>query len=136
MVLSRKEREVDRVAVIEVGCAVILRDGKLLVAQRNEGDTCGGYWEFPGGKKEAGESLEECLVREVREELAVEIRPRKLICRHDASARKERWRFSFIFATGSAANRSASIARTRGGYRAPDSGNSNSRRETTVFSGS
>lgn len=70
-------------AVIEVGCAVILRDGKLLVAQRNEGDTCGGYWEFPGGKKEAGESLEECLVREVREELAVEIRPRKLICRHD-----------------------------------------------------
>ena len=41
--------------VIEVGCAMIIKDGKLLAAQRNPGDTFGGFWEFPGGKKEDGD---------------------------------------------------------------------------------
>ena len=70
--------------IIEVGCAVIIRDGKLLIAQRKSDDTYGGFWEFPGGKREPGETLEACLVREVREELGIEIRPREFMCRHDS----------------------------------------------------
>lgn len=55
---------------LEVTCAVILRHGKLLLAQR----AGGGLWELPGGKLEPGESLRDCLVRELREELAVTAR--------------------------------------------------------------
>lgn len=69
---------------IEVGCAVIIKDGKLLIAQRKLGDTYGGYWEFPGGKREPDEDIETCLVREVREELGIEIRPGKFLDRHDS----------------------------------------------------
>jgi 8-oxo-dGTP diphosphatase len=59
--------------VIEVSAALIFRDGKLLIAQRHAKADLGGLWEFPGGKREAGETFEECLVREIREELGVEI---------------------------------------------------------------
>lgn len=69
---------------IEVGCAVIIRDKKLLIAQRKFTDACGGLWEFPGGKREANESMEACLAREVREELGIEVRPREFMCRHDS----------------------------------------------------
>jgi 8-oxo-dGTP diphosphatase len=58
---------------IEAAAALIFRDGKLLIAQRHAGAHLGGLWEFPGGKREAGETFEECLVREIREELDVEI---------------------------------------------------------------
>jgi 8-oxo-dGTP diphosphatase len=59
--------------VIEVSAALIFRDGKLLITQRHAGAHLGGLWEFPGGKREAGETFEQCLVREIREELGVEI---------------------------------------------------------------
>lgn len=50
--------------------AGILRDGnKILIAQRSMSSSVGGKWEFPGGKKESGENIEECLVREIKEEL-------------------------------------------------------------------
>ncbi len=65
---------------MDVGCALIVRGEELLIAQRKPGSNLAGYWEFPGGKREKDESLEECLVREVWEELGVSIRPRKLIC--------------------------------------------------------
>jgi 8-oxo-dGTP diphosphatase len=52
-----------------VTAAVIERDGLLLVARRLEDTHMGGYWEFPGGKCEAGESAEACLARELFEEL-------------------------------------------------------------------
>jgi mutator protein MutT len=58
---------------IEVSAALIFRDGKLLITQRHAGSHLGGLWEFPGGKREAGETFEQCLVREIREELGVEI---------------------------------------------------------------
>ena len=58
---------------IEVSAALIFRDGKLLIAQRHADSHLGGLWEFPGGKREAGETFEQCLVREIREELGVEI---------------------------------------------------------------
>jgi A/G-specific adenine glycosylase len=58
----------------DVAAAVTTRaDGRVLVAQRNADDMLGGLWEFPGGQREGGETLPECLAREMREELGVEI---------------------------------------------------------------
>lgn len=64
---------VDPVPVLEVAAAIIEKEGKYLIARRCAGDHLGGLWEFPGGKREPGETLEECLKREIREELDVEI---------------------------------------------------------------
>ncbi len=56
-------------------CAGLIRDqaGRLLIAQRPLEGLLGGLWEFPGGKREANESLQDCLARELREELAIEV---------------------------------------------------------------
>ena len=55
--------------------AAIIRDGdKILICQRSADDECALLWEFPGGKREIGESLEECLIREIREELELDIK--------------------------------------------------------------
>jgi len=54
-----------------VTAAVVERDGRVLITRRLEGTHLAGLWEFPGGKCEAGESLPDCLVREIREELGV-----------------------------------------------------------------
>lgn len=59
--------------VIEVASGLIHRDGRYLIARRKAGVHLAGYWEFPGGKREAGETLEECLQRELREELNVRV---------------------------------------------------------------
>ncbi len=59
---------------LEVVGAVVRRDGRFLLGQRPEGKSQAGRWEFVGGKVEAGETLEEALARECREELALEIR--------------------------------------------------------------
>ncbi len=53
--------------------AVIERGGKLLITRRPEGSHLAGLWEFPGGKPHPGESLEEALRREIREELDAEV---------------------------------------------------------------
>ena len=59
---------------VEVAAAVLQRaDGSFLLAQRPEGKIWAGYWEFPGGKLEAGETAREALVRELREELGIEV---------------------------------------------------------------
>ena len=58
---------------VEVSAALIFLHGKLLITQRHAKSHLGGLWEFPGGKREAGESFEECLIREIREELGIEI---------------------------------------------------------------
>jgi 8-oxo-dGTP diphosphatase len=55
--------------VIEVVCAVIVEDGRVLLCQRPEGAHLAGLWEFPGGKVEEGEARSAALVREIREEL-------------------------------------------------------------------
>jgi 8-oxo-dGTP diphosphatase len=59
---------------IVVTAAVIDRDNQFLVTRRQKGVHLEGVWEFPGGKCEAGESLEACLARELRDELDVEAR--------------------------------------------------------------
>ncbi len=65
--------------VIEVAAALVFRSGKLLITQRHPEAHLGGLWEFPGGKREPNESFENCLVRELREELAIDVIPRELI---------------------------------------------------------
>jgi len=59
--------------VIEVAVGLIHRDGRYLIARRKPGVHLAGFWEFPGGKREIGESLMECLQRELFEELSVRI---------------------------------------------------------------
>ncbi len=59
--------------VLVVACALIDADGRVLLAQRPEGKSLAGLWEFPGGKVEAGENPEETLIRELREELGIEV---------------------------------------------------------------
>ena len=58
---------------LRVCCAVIERGGKLLAARRPQGRQLAGKWEFPGGKVERSETDEQCLVREVFEELGVRV---------------------------------------------------------------
>ena len=70
--MGREEEEID---VTEVAAAVIERpDGTFLLAQRPAGKPYPGYWEFPGGKIEAGEDARAALTRELREELGIEVR--------------------------------------------------------------
>lgn len=60
--------------MIEVACGIILSKGRILAVERGAGMRHAGKWEFPGGKIEAGETPEECLVRELWEELAISVR--------------------------------------------------------------
>jgi 8-oxo-dGTP diphosphatase len=64
---------------IEVAAGLVFRDGKLLITQRPAGSHLGGLWEFPGGKREANETIEECLRRELREEVCIDVTVRELI---------------------------------------------------------
>nr|NQU90137.1 8-oxo-dGTP diphosphatase MutT [Bacteroidota bacterium] len=60
--------------MIDVTCAIIEKEGKILAARRAHGQHLAGMWEFPGGKIEPGETAEECIVREIMEELNILIR--------------------------------------------------------------
>ena len=57
--------------VLNVVAGIIWRDGNYLAVERPEGSNMAGWWEFPGGKIEPGESREDALVRELREELGI-----------------------------------------------------------------
>ena len=59
------------VPVKRVAAAIIVEEGKVLLTRRAPGERLAGMWEFPGGKLEAGESAEECLRRELHEELSI-----------------------------------------------------------------
>jgi mutator protein MutT len=60
---------------VDAAIAIVLRNDRLLICQRKQDDTFGGYWEFPGGKQECDETLHQCLARELREELAITADP-------------------------------------------------------------
>jgi 8-oxo-dGTP diphosphatase len=62
-----------RPIVLVAAVALVNRDGKVLVARRPPGRPLAGLWEFPGGKVEAGEEPETALIREILEELGIEI---------------------------------------------------------------
>jgi mutator protein MutT len=60
---------------IEVAIAILFRDRRLLIARRPRGKHLAGLWEFPGGKRKPDESIEQCLIRELREEVGLTVRP-------------------------------------------------------------
>ncbi|MGH7880595.1 MAG: (deoxy)nucleoside triphosphate pyrophosphohydrolase [Candidatus Binataceae bacterium] len=60
--------------VLVAACALIDTDGRVLIAQRPAGKPMTGLWEFPGGKVETGERLEQSLIRELKEELRIDVR--------------------------------------------------------------
>src|SRR5436190_1513793 len=66
-------------SVIEVSAGLVFRHGKLLITQRHTAAHLGGLWEFPGGKREGAETFQECLVRELREELGIEVEVGELL---------------------------------------------------------
>ena len=65
---------------LRVTAAVIENDGKVLIAKRKKGWRFAGKWEFPGGKIEPNETPEECLRRELREELDIETKIGDFFC--------------------------------------------------------
>jgi 8-oxo-dGTP diphosphatase len=60
--------------VFVVACALVDADNRVLLAQRPEGKPMAGLWEFPGGKMEPGEKPEQTLIRELREELSIDVK--------------------------------------------------------------
>jgi len=80
---------------IDVTAGLVFRDGKLLITQRKPDSHLGGLWEFPGGKIEPGESFEDALVRELDEELGIEVGVGALIedITHDYPEKSVRLKF-------------------------------------------
>lgn len=62
-----------KTSLVVAAAALVDRDGRLLVQQRPEGLSMAGLWEFPGGKLEPGETPEQALIRELGEELAIDV---------------------------------------------------------------
>ena len=71
-----------------VACALLDADKRVLIAQRPQGKALAGLWEFPGGKVEAGETPKQALVRELREELAIEAVVGPEIARYEQATRR------------------------------------------------
>jgi len=80
---------------VEVAAGLVFRDGKLLITRRSAGAHLAGLWEFPGGKRESGETFEQCLHRELREELGIEVQVVALLedIVHDYPGRSVRLKF-------------------------------------------
>ena len=66
-------------AIIDVAAGLVFRDGKLLITKRYDDAHLGGMWEFPGGKRERDETFEQCVTRELREELGIEVTVGELV---------------------------------------------------------
>ena len=82
-------------AAIQVAAGLVFRNGKLLITLRHDDAHLGGLWEFPGGKREPGETFQDCLVRELREELGIEVAVGELVesLTHDYSGKTVHLRF-------------------------------------------
>lgn len=80
---------------IEVSAGLVFRDGQLLITQRPAGSHLAGLWEFPGGKREPGETWEACLERELVEELGVRVTVGRLFDEvvHDYPGKRVHLRF-------------------------------------------
>jgi len=64
---------------VEVSAGLVFRNGQVLITRRHPEAHLGGLWEFPGGKREPDETFEQCLVRELREELGIEVEVGELL---------------------------------------------------------
>jgi 8-oxo-dGTP diphosphatase len=60
--------------ILVVACALVDQDNRVLIAKRPEGKSMAGLWEFPGGKIEVGETPEDAIIRELEEELAINVK--------------------------------------------------------------
>ncbi len=86
--------------MIRVSAAIIKNsDNEILICQRGPGGSCQFLWEFPGGKIEPGESPEECLVRECREELEIDIEVQDLFAQTTHSYPERDIEFMFFSAS-------------------------------------
>lgn len=72
--------------MIVVSAGIVIRDGKIMLCQRKPEARLGLKWEFPGGKLESGESPQQALERELREELAIETRTGRIYDVHHESS--------------------------------------------------
>lgn len=82
--------------VVVVVAAVIERDGRILITRRPKGAHLEGFWEFPGGKPEPGETAREALIREVREELGAAFSPGERLAEVDWDYPDKRVRITFF----------------------------------------
>lgn len=75
--------------MIVVAAGIVSRNGKIMLCQRRPGDRLGLKWEFPGGKLESGETPQQALERELREELAIETRTGRIFDVHHVAGEQE-----------------------------------------------
>lgn len=75
--------------MIVVAAGIVSRNGKIMLCQRRPGDRLALKWEFPGGKLESGESPQQALERELREELAIETRTGRIFDAHHTAGDRE-----------------------------------------------
>jgi len=68
-----REGRVEKKLVLVVAAALVDADGRILLQQRPQGKSLAGLWEFPGGKIETGETPEDALIRELKEELGISV---------------------------------------------------------------
>jgi len=69
--------------IVDVVAAIIERDGNILLARRDGSSDQAGLWEFPGGKVEAGETQPQALIRELQEEMAIDVQVEAWVASHD-----------------------------------------------------
>ena len=82
----------------QVTAAIIRKDGKILICQRAENGSLPFLWEFPGGKLDDDETLEECLIRECKEELDIDIQISGLFAKTEYQYPERQIAFAFYFA--------------------------------------
>ena len=76
-----QSRMADIKLTLVVACALVDADKRVLIAQRPEGKALAGLWEFPGGKVAPGERPEQALIRELHEELGIDVKIGRASCR-------------------------------------------------------
>jgi len=86
------------ILMTEIAAAVIKKDGKILICRRPEGKECALLWEFPGGKQEKGETLEQTLARECMEELCIDISVGEKLHETIAGTPSRKLRLNFFYA--------------------------------------
>lgn len=85
--------------MIKVGAAIIREKDKILICQRGEGGFCANLWEFPGGKQDLDETAEQCVIRECKEELGIEIEVKDILKKTTYNYPEQKIFFAFFNAS-------------------------------------